>query len=137
MSNSALLDHIIHRSKHLTVTLENGKYIWRVDGHFRTATSELPVVLNDKTFIVGESYRINPDNGEAWKHDCVGCPIYLYNADGNTKIANPAISFEGVSASTIGYGIVSLPAFKSSDLPTMESPKDYPLWAEWIHEDEQ
>lgn len=34
------------------------------------------------------------------------------------------------------YAVVSLPDFKSNDLPSMEGSSEYPMFAEWVHEDE-
>ena len=55
--------------------------------------------------------------------------------DGETKtLENPAVSIEGIEGDTsiLSYNVVSLPDFKSTQLPTIESSDDYPLFDTWI-----
>ena len=53
-------------------------------------------------------------------------------------IANPEVSLDGIEGDTsiLPYNVVSLPDYKSSDLPTIESPDEYPLFDQYIHANE-
>ena len=70
-------------SKHLMVELVNGKYVWKVDGHFRTVTTDPPAFTDSGyNMVLGVRYRILWDIGNTWKSDCVGkyfCISTLYH----------------------------------------------------------
>ena len=51
---------------------------------------------------------------------------------GKKDLSNPAVSVEGIDPSILGYDIVSLPDFKSTDLPTIENSQEYPMFEPWI-----
>lgn len=51
-------------------------------------------------------------------------------------IPNPPISLPAGIENTISLDIITLPNFKTSDLPSIEDSNDYPLFSEWIHADE-
>lgn len=105
-------------------------------------TQEPPVLLSYYTlepdglaFKLGEKYRIKH---LGWKANCVGCiiPIYRPYKDDPTLrmfygIKNPAIDIgHGVQnvPSLFKWNLVSLPAFKSPDLPVIDNPDNYPLF---------
>ena len=59
-------------SKFLTIEMdESGRYIWKVDGMFRTYTNEAPVDSTGAPLLIGARYAIE-NNGRSWKADCVG-----------------------------------------------------------------
>ena len=58
--------------KHLTVELVDGRYVWKVDGYFRTVTTEAPVLEDGSNMVLGVRYRIVHNNGYTWQSDCVG-----------------------------------------------------------------
>ena len=65
-----------------------------------------------------------------------GCHIYVSRPDKDwITIANPAVSIAGVEG-ILNLDVIDLPDFKSSDLPSIESSADYPLFSEWIKSDE-
>jgi len=119
--------------KHLTVDPPdaNGRYVWKVDGYFRTVTTDVSEWLE-----LGQRYRIPHNNGATWKTDCVGCTLVLVcptcSDTAEQYLSNPAVSVEGIDPSILGYNIVSLPDFKSTDLPTIEDSNEYPMFDPWI-----
>jgi hypothetical protein len=70
-------------------------------------------------------------------HTNTGCEItVLCQTCANTDeryLFNPPISVEGIEGTSIlPYNVVSLPNFKSNQLPTIESSDEYPMFAPWI-----
>ncbi|KAL7541680.1 LOW QUALITY PROTEIN: hypothetical protein ACHAXR_011131 [Thalassiosira sp. AJA248-18] len=123
--------------KHLTIEFLSGVgYIWKVDEYVRTVTLTHPEGDDGAGQLeLNKRYRILHDNGWTWKADCVGCMLELEcptctNTERN--IANPTVSVEGIIGSSIlPYQVVTLPNFKSNDLPTLENTDDYPMFDQW------
>ena len=68
-------------SKHLTVDLIDGKYIWKVDGSFRTVTTTFPIGSvrgTEYSLKLGHRYKILHQQGHHWAADCVGELQLLY-----------------------------------------------------------
>lgn len=59
-------------NKHLTVEFDGTKYVWRVDGHFRTVTAGPPELVDGTEMALGAKWRIEHNNHNTWKSDCVG-----------------------------------------------------------------
>ena len=67
--------------KHLTVELLGGMYVWKVDGHFRTATASSPIGHtkggSERSLELGVRYKILAQSAYAWTSDCVGEFLHL------------------------------------------------------------
>mmetsp|Transcript_598 Transcript_598/g.1176 ORF Transcript_598/g.1176 Transcript_598/m.1176 type:complete len:266 (+) Transcript_598:668-1465(+) len=126
-------------NKYLTIQqLPNiSGYVWKVDGQFRTVTSELPMDSEGNSLVLGVQYAIENKSGRTFSGNCVGCTIYI-SAPGedNVEIANPAVSITGIEESSMSIDVIDLPDFKSTELPTIESSSQYPLFSEWIKPNE-
>ena len=48
------------------------KYAWKVDGHFRTLTRDLPVDVNGVPLDLEGRYKLVNVVGRTWKSNCVG-----------------------------------------------------------------
>ena len=121
--------------KYLQVDLVPGVgHVWKVDGNFRTVTDGPPVTTDGSTFPLGESQKIKWSNGNSWMLDCVGCEIPV----GDYTLQNPAVNVQGAEDDTtiLPYDVVDLPAYGSVDLPSIESPAEYPMFSAWIHANE-
>lgn len=68
-------------NKHLTVELIGGKYVWKVDGQFRTVTTSSPIgrdrLGNEQPLVLGARYSIQHEQGTWWTKDCVGKYSYF------------------------------------------------------------
>ena len=69
------------------------KYVWKVDGHFRTVTTEPPALMDGTAFVLGGQYRIDHTNGDTWKSDCVGknklfisCVLFACSYTSNNRL---------------------------------------------------
>lgn len=60
--------------KYLTIDNITGidGYIWRVDGEFRTITSDIPIDNNGNVTLLNTTYRIENKNGVSGLGNCVG-----------------------------------------------------------------
>jgi hypothetical protein len=115
-------------------------YIWKVDEHFRTITKDHPKFSDGTPVELGKRYRIPNPDGNAFKIDCVGCMVPIGDATRYVPpyyIANPPVSIEGVEGRIFSYRVVELPSFKTPDFLSIENPTVFhPLFAQWIHPDE-
>jgi len=94
----------------------------------------------DFKFILGAKYRFKYMS--YWQMDCIGCiiPLWPPNVDvtksGFFGIYNPPVNFAGYE-SQLEFGVLNLPAFKSSELPVIDNPDEYfSGWEKFFGQDE-
>ena len=87
-------------NKYLTVELKNGKYVWKVDGHFRTVTTTPPIGKDawgtERPVQLDHRYKILHKQGQSFVADCVGKFQLLFILSCTTHCAD---SFESDSLS--------------------------------------
>ena len=49
-----------------------GKFVWKVDGNFRTVTTSPPVGIDGTPLTLGARHKILHENGSSWQVDCMG-----------------------------------------------------------------